>query len=213
MSLLSACQPSCLDNPRDPGSEYVKDFVPDLYVLSPRARRNVERVVRGIDGVERRPGAKVGDDRPYERDLRECVVCPLQKQRRSTSRRCVARSFESLPAGWSGNARNASPRTFGSGSRAWACEVMRPPNDRPTGTRASRGTRRAASVTTALTVACATGGGSGRFEPASLKGIRSGRSRCRDPLDRKPPMRRTDDSFRLLPHVPGRGRSEHHPGA
>ena len=49
----------------------------------------------------------------------------------STSNRWPARSSDGRPAGWSGKPRNTRPRTAGSGDAAWACEVMRPPNDLP----------------------------------------------------------------------------------
>ena len=65
--------------------------------------------------------------------------------------RCSARSVPGRPAGCSGKPTKASPRTPGSGAFACACDVIRPPNDRPPAKSGRPAPRRAASSTAART--------------------------------------------------------------
>jgi hypothetical protein len=55
-----------------------------------------------------------------------------------------------------------------SGAAAWACEVMRPPNDRPPAKSGSGPASRRPTATAARTAPCATGGGSTRLPPRSM---------------------------------------------
>jgi hypothetical protein len=69
----------------------------------------------------------------------------------ATSARCPARSVEGLPDGCSGNAKKTRPRTPGSGAFACACDVIRPPNERPPANSLRSPPRRPASAAAART--------------------------------------------------------------
>src|SRR5258706_4484027 len=87
-----------------------------------------------------------------------------------TWKRCAGRSSEGFPAACNGNPIKPRPRTVANGSTDCACEVMRPPKDLPPAKRGMPGIRFAASATAPRTAACATLGGSGRFDFASMYG-------------------------------------------
>jgi hypothetical protein len=104
---------------------------------------------------QRRPFAEARDERFDERDFGERVARSLKEQHRYADRR------EVLGALGRGPSRRMQ-------RKAQEHDVMRPPNDLPPANSGTPGKRRAASATAARTVAMATVGESGRFDPRSM---------------------------------------------
>ena len=158
-----------------PGSQGVEHRVEHLRILASAARGHVEGMVgigyRLSASPARRAAWMIGRSKSRWASSSR-VPCRNSIGHVHLGRRCCARARrQGLPAGCSGKPRSTSPRTAGRGRCGLRLRCHAAAEGLAAGKQRQAGqSLRSPRATAARTVACASAGASGRFDPRSMYG-------------------------------------------